>query len=550
MSAEDVIGSTTYQDIAEGRILVSGTMTGLFDSATLRDLFLNETEFSIVAFLPVSPSSTADFVCVTLPRCKAGGADLDDGDKSLIRSVPFTALYNSAGGAGVSSEQTTDPGQPGMTAPSSRRCSSRARRGGRGARAEGPGDRRADRLEDPPARRGRAVAAGAAARAPPAPPRADREERAGARRPGALRRGADRDAGRRHDLAGAASISSLACRSSARRTTCARPTASAGSASRCRLRSRAAQIFCLGPRAPPSRSRRTSSAWRGGRPTAHRARPPRRRRQARRQEEPRRSWPGRPAPPAPSTCGAGSSRSTARAASSGFGLNPIATPSSRPTAACRACSSAPSRSTVLRALDRKRLELAGEEERARHGGAQGRRRQDLDRIVAQFNAASSDAVPKATYRAINRAVDKTVTETSREVRKLYNLKDRAVKAAMKKRYANRARLFGEVLIEGVRIPLIEFDARWTRRMPGASVKIKLAGGRASSPAASSRATRAPGAGGLCAQGQGARADQEPALALDPAGGRQHRGAGCDRPHRRRDLREELRAAAHLPLLGL
>jgi hypothetical protein len=107
MSAADVIGSTTYQDIAEGRILVSGTMTGLFDSATLRDLFLNETEFSIVAFLPVSPAAAADFVCVTLPRCKAGGADLDDGDKSLIRSVPFTALYNSAGGAGISSEQST-----------------------------------------------------------------------------------------------------------------------------------------------------------------------------------------------------------------------------------------------------------------------------------------------------------------------------------------------------------------------------------------------------------------------------------------------------------
>jgi hypothetical protein len=32
MSAAPVIGSTTYADIAEGRILVSGTMTGLFDA--------------------------------------------------------------------------------------------------------------------------------------------------------------------------------------------------------------------------------------------------------------------------------------------------------------------------------------------------------------------------------------------------------------------------------------------------------------------------------------------------------------------------------------
>jgi hypothetical protein len=36
-----------------------------------------------------------------------GGADLDDGDKSLVRTLPFTALYNANGGAGVSSEQTT-----------------------------------------------------------------------------------------------------------------------------------------------------------------------------------------------------------------------------------------------------------------------------------------------------------------------------------------------------------------------------------------------------------------------------------------------------------
>jgi hypothetical protein len=107
MSAEDVIGSTTYQDIAEGRILVSGQVTGLFDTSTLRDFFVNETEVAIVAVLPVSPSATADFVAVTLPRVKFGGADLDDGDKSLIRTLPFTALYNSTGGAGISSEQTT-----------------------------------------------------------------------------------------------------------------------------------------------------------------------------------------------------------------------------------------------------------------------------------------------------------------------------------------------------------------------------------------------------------------------------------------------------------
>lgn len=104
-------------------------------------------------------------------------------------------------------------------------------------------------------------------------------------------------------------------------------------------------------------------------------------------------------------------------------------------------------------------------------------RSDIDRVVAEFSAAASGALPKAIYRAINRAVDKMATETSREVRKVYNLKDRAVKAAMKKRYANAATLLGTLRLEGARVPLIEFDARWSRRMPGASVRIKVAGGR-------------------------------------------------------------------------
>jgi hypothetical protein len=107
MTAVPVIGSTTYADVAEGRIVVSGTFTGLFDAATLRDYFINETEISLVAVLPVSSAAGADFVAVTLPRVKVGGADLDDGDKSLVRTLPFVGLYNAAGGAGTTSEQTT-----------------------------------------------------------------------------------------------------------------------------------------------------------------------------------------------------------------------------------------------------------------------------------------------------------------------------------------------------------------------------------------------------------------------------------------------------------
>jgi hypothetical protein len=107
MSAEPVVGSNVYADIAEGRITVDGQATALFESATLRDYFLNETEVSLVAALSASPAANADFLSFALPRVKFGGAAKDDGDKALVQTLPFTALYNHAGGTGQGTEQTT-----------------------------------------------------------------------------------------------------------------------------------------------------------------------------------------------------------------------------------------------------------------------------------------------------------------------------------------------------------------------------------------------------------------------------------------------------------
>lgn len=107
MTAEPVVGSNVYPDIAEGRILVDGSATVLFDSATQRDYFLNETEVSVTAIVASSPAANADFISFNMPRVKFNSADKDDGDKSLTRQISFAALYNSAGGAGVQSEQTT-----------------------------------------------------------------------------------------------------------------------------------------------------------------------------------------------------------------------------------------------------------------------------------------------------------------------------------------------------------------------------------------------------------------------------------------------------------
>lgn len=107
MTAEPVVGSNVYPDIAEGRVLVDGSATVLFDSATQRDYFLNETEVSLIAVVAASASGTADFHSFCIPRAKFNSADKDDGEKNLTRQITFAGLYNSAGGSGIQSEQTT-----------------------------------------------------------------------------------------------------------------------------------------------------------------------------------------------------------------------------------------------------------------------------------------------------------------------------------------------------------------------------------------------------------------------------------------------------------
>lgn len=107
MTAEPVVGSNTFPDIFEGRVVVSGQFSAYFEGATLRDLFLNETEASIVAAFTTANTAAADFLSITLPRIKVGGASKDDGEKGIVQTFPFQALLNTSGGSGTSSHATT-----------------------------------------------------------------------------------------------------------------------------------------------------------------------------------------------------------------------------------------------------------------------------------------------------------------------------------------------------------------------------------------------------------------------------------------------------------
>lgn len=91
-TTDAVVGSNTTPDVFEGTVDVSGTMSIYFQDATFRDMFLNETEASIVAAFTTANSGTADFIAFTLPRVKLGSATKSDGQKGIVMSASFTAL--------------------------------------------------------------------------------------------------------------------------------------------------------------------------------------------------------------------------------------------------------------------------------------------------------------------------------------------------------------------------------------------------------------------------------------------------------------------------
>lgn len=102
-----VVGSNYSPDVFMGRINVTGQVQVLFQDATMRDLFLNEGTATIIVALAVDSTATTEFMTITLPRCKFGGATKNDGETGLSLTMPFQALLNSDGSAANGRENTT-----------------------------------------------------------------------------------------------------------------------------------------------------------------------------------------------------------------------------------------------------------------------------------------------------------------------------------------------------------------------------------------------------------------------------------------------------------
>lgn len=104
--APAVVGQNFVPEIFLGTARVTGRFTALVEDATLFNLFLNETEASLLMFLEAGTTQPAAACSIYLPRIKATAADLQmTGEASQVVTVPFQALKYQGSTPGI--EQTT-----------------------------------------------------------------------------------------------------------------------------------------------------------------------------------------------------------------------------------------------------------------------------------------------------------------------------------------------------------------------------------------------------------------------------------------------------------
>lgn len=106
-TGDPTVGSNTVANQFPGRVIVTGQFTAYFDSVTLRDAFINETEIDLFAAFTTDNTAAADFVAIGLPRIKLGSAGKSDGETGIVQTFQYQALLDTTGGAGTDSEKTT-----------------------------------------------------------------------------------------------------------------------------------------------------------------------------------------------------------------------------------------------------------------------------------------------------------------------------------------------------------------------------------------------------------------------------------------------------------
>ncbi|MFN3077013.1 MAG: phage tail tube protein, partial [Alphaproteobacteria bacterium] len=107
LTSTSAVGSNMLASIVPGLVKVTGQMSVLFDGTTLRNHFLDEDELSLMVTLAAAGAAPRETLAIVLPRVKLTSASKDDNAKSVLQTVQFQALENTADGTGLPTEHTT-----------------------------------------------------------------------------------------------------------------------------------------------------------------------------------------------------------------------------------------------------------------------------------------------------------------------------------------------------------------------------------------------------------------------------------------------------------
>ena len=92
MASEAVVGSSVKPEIYEGRIIVDGDFSTLYQDGTFAGYFDTEAEISLVVALTANSLPNSEFMSFTLPRLKLSTDTKDDGEKGIVSQNSFQAL--------------------------------------------------------------------------------------------------------------------------------------------------------------------------------------------------------------------------------------------------------------------------------------------------------------------------------------------------------------------------------------------------------------------------------------------------------------------------
>ena len=99
-------GTNVGTDVQRGRVKLSGKFTAKFLSDDLSVIYDDQTLIALLIALPVNAAPNSPFITFIIPALKLFGDAPDDGEKEIIRTYPFTAELNGAGGVGKVTENT------------------------------------------------------------------------------------------------------------------------------------------------------------------------------------------------------------------------------------------------------------------------------------------------------------------------------------------------------------------------------------------------------------------------------------------------------------